>query len=305
MLSLCVPSAPPSNLPVHYPTSTQPINPRPLSISIHFQFFSCKPRCSGFPLPRLIMPPRTGKRKPSATESNHTQDVAPKKTTRAPRKPTIGTAKQGRGKNAANGAGEGKLLGDASKRRKVLVGDAKKQVQNRGNDLIKFINEMKTRPPQVEKNILREELSSEFGPVLPWMNPLSAPQKGSHQNLPDLMLNTLNELESTVEGYEKLVKKETGIKAPTWMHWEQDAKDLNNLGQQGLKMASKIVNHVIMPDLHALPAKPAENASDIEKLAWELIADAIPKRPEETWGKTAQEQLRAFIGVLELHPATQ
>ncbi|KAJ4184570.1 hypothetical protein FALCPG4_003199 [Fusarium falciforme] len=119
------------------------------------------------------------------------------------------------------------------------------------------------------------------------------------------MLNTLNELQNTVEGYEKLVKKETGIKAPTWMHWEQDAKDLNNLGQQGLNMASKIVNHVIMPDLHALPAEPAENASDIEKLAWELIEDAIPKRPEETWGKTAQEQLKAFTGVLKLLPTTQ
>lgn len=34
-----------------------------------------------------------------------------------------------------------------SKRRKILVGDAKKQIQNRGNDLIKFINnEMKKRP---------------------------------------------------------------------------------------------------------------------------------------------------------------
>ncbi|KAJ4169375.1 hypothetical protein NW754_016407 [Fusarium falciforme] len=271
------------------------------------------------------MPPKTRKRKPSATgepseslhialtksrtESNHTEDVAPKKTTRAPRKPTTGTAKQGRGKNAANGAAEGKLSLDGvgtSKRRKILVSDAKKQIQNRGNDLIKFINnEMKTRPPQVEKNILKEELSSELGPVLPWMNLSSAPQKGSPQSLPELMLNTLNELQNTVEGYEKLVKKETGIKAPTWMHWEQDAKDLNNLGQQGLNMASKIVNHVIMPDLHALPAEPAENASDIEKLAWELIEDAIPKRPEETWGKTAREQLKAFTGVLKLLPTTQ
>lgn len=137
------------------------------------------------------------------------------------------------------------------------------------------------------------------------MNPSSALQKESVQSLPELMLNTLNELQNTVEGYEKLVKKDTGIKAPTWMHWEQDAKGLNNLGQKGVNMASKIVNHVIMPDLHALPAKPAENASDIEKLAWELIEDAIPKRPGETWGKTAQEQLKAFTGVLKLLPTTQ
>lgn len=35
----------------------------------------------------------------------------------------------------------------ASKKRKILVSDAKKQIQSRGNDLIKFINnEMKTRP---------------------------------------------------------------------------------------------------------------------------------------------------------------
>ncbi|RSL71665.1 hypothetical protein CEP53_001401 [Fusarium sp. AF-6] len=255
------------------------------------------------------MPPKTRKRKISATESNYTEDVAPKKTNRAPRKPSTGTARQGRGKNTANGANERKLsLGGigTSKRRKILVGDAKKQIQNGGNDLIKFINnETKTRPPQIGKNILKEELSSELGPVLPWMKLSSAPKKVDAQGLPKLMLNTLNELQNTIEGYEKLVKKDTGIKAPTWMHWEQDAKDLNNLGQQGLNMASKIVNHVIMPDLHALPTEPAENASDIEKLAWELIEDAIPKRPEEIWGKTAQEQLKAFTGVLKLLPTTQ
>ncbi|RSL99370.1 hypothetical protein CEP52_009781 [Fusarium oligoseptatum] len=231
------------------------------------------------------MPPKTRKRKASATESNYTEDVVPKKTNRAPRKPSTGTARQGRGKNTANGANEGKLsLGGigTSKRRKILVGDAKKQIQNGGNDLIKFINnEMKTRLPQIGKNILKEDLSSELGPVLPWMKLSSAPQKGDAQGLPKLMLNTLNELQNTIEGYEKLVKKDAGIKAPTWMRWEQDAKDLNNLGQQGLNMA------------------------DIEKMAWELVEDAIPKRPEETWGKAAQEQLKAFTGVLKLLPATQ
>ncbi|KAI8719230.1 hypothetical protein NCS52_00703500 [Fusarium sp. LHS14.1] len=307
--SLCVPSAPPTICQSTTQQALKPLHTRPLPISIHFRFFSCKLHCSGFLLTRFIMPPKTRKRKPSVTESNQTEEVAPKKTTRAPRKPATGTVRQGRGKNAANGAGEGKLVGDGvgtSKRRKILVGDAKKQIQNRGNDLIKFINnEMKTRPPQVEKNILKEELSSELGPFLPWMNLSSAPQKESPQSFPELILNTLNELQNTVEGYEKLVKKDTGIKAPTWMHWEQDVKDLNNLGQQGVNMASKIVNHVIMPDLHALPAKPAENASDIEKLAWELIEDAIPKRPEETWGKTAQEQLKAFAGVLKLLPTAE
>lgn len=137
------------------------------------------------------------------------------------------------------------------------------------------------------------------------MNLLSAPQKNTTQSLPKLMLDTLDGLQSAVEGYEKLVKKDTGIKAPTWMHWEQDVKDLNNLGQQGLSMASRIVNHVIMPDLHALPMEPKDDASDIEKIAWELIEDAIPKRSEETWGKTAQEQLKAFTGVLKLLPITQ
>ncbi|KAJ4315138.1 hypothetical protein N0V84_008526 [Fusarium piperis] len=254
------------------------------------------------------MPP-TRKRKASATESNYTEDVAPKKATSPPRKTAAGTARQGRGRNAANGADEGKPSLDGagtSKRRKIHVSDAKKKIQNRGNDLVKFINnQMKTRLPQVEENTLKKDLSPELGPVLPWMNLSSTSQKENTQSLPKLMLNTLNELQNTVEGYEKLVKKDTGIKAPTWMHWEQDAKDLNNLGQQGLNMTSKIVNHVIMPDLHAPPNEPTENASDIEKLAWELIEDAIPKRLEETWGKTAQEQLKAFTGLLKLLPITQ
>ncbi|KAM0440781.1 hypothetical protein ACHAPT_000082 [Fusarium lateritium] len=256
------------------------------------------------------MPPKSAKRKASATESNVTEEVAPKKTTRAPRKAAAGTAKQGRGKNAVNGADEGSglsLNGAAtSKRRKILVGDAKKQIQNQGNDLIKYIsNEMKARPPQVEKNILKEELSSELGSVLPWMDPSSGQQRGNSQSLPQIMLNTLDELQDTVESYERLAKKDNGIKAPTWMRWEQDVKDLNRLGQQGLNMASKIVNHIIMPDLHALPTEPAGTASDIEKVAWELIEDAIPKTSEEIWGKTAQEQLKAFTGVMKLLPTAQ
>lgn len=74
------------------------------------------------------MPPKTRKRKVSATgefseslhmaltnlraESNQTEDAAPKKATRAPRKATAGSARQGRGKNAAKGADEGYVVVD-------------------------------------------------------------------------------------------------------------------------------------------------------------------------------------------------
>ncbi|KAF4460851.1 60s ribosomal l15 [Fusarium albosuccineum] len=268
------------------------------------------------------MPPKTRKRKASATgefdwslalaqteflvESNLTEDVAPKRATRAPRKPTTGAGRQQRGKNATSVANEVPRLSidvAASKKRKILVGDAKKQIQNQGNDLIKYIStELKARPNRVEKNVLKSELSADLTSVLAWMNPTVESQDGTVQNFPQLMLKALDELQSYVETYETLVEQDSGIRAPTWMRWEQDAKDLGELGKHGLNMASKIINHIIMPDLHTLPTKPEETASDIEKVAWDLIEDAVPDKSEQTWGKAAQGQVKVFAEVLKMAP---
>lgn len=85
------------------------------------------------------------------------------------------------------------------------------------------------------------------------------------------MLKALDDLQSHVSVYEKMVKQDTGIRAPNQMRWLQDAKDLEDMSQHGLQMATKIINHIVMPDLCGLPTKPAETDSGVKEVAWELI----------------------------------
>ncbi|KAJ4271610.1 hypothetical protein NW762_000315 [Fusarium torreyae] len=244
------------------------------------------------------MPPRTRKRKASATESNGTEDAAPKRATRAPRKTETSATNQRRGKNAAR-----ELNDSSKKKRKMLASDAKKQVQKQGSDLVKFIDsEIKARLPRDGGDALVKDLSSELACILPWMSSSPALQKKSVQTYPQLMLKALDQLQGHVDAYDTLVKQDTGIRAPTWMRWGQDAKDLDEMSQYGLEMSSQIINHAIMPDIHGLPDKPAESAAGVENVAWDLIEEALLQISDDTWGKVAQRQVKAFTEVLKLLP---
>ncbi|KAF5021987.1 hypothetical protein F66182_5944 [Fusarium sp. NRRL 66182] len=244
------------------------------------------------------MPPRTRKRKVSAAESNVTEDAAPKTTIWAPREPAAGAANHRRGKNTTS-----KQNNTSRKKRKMLASDAKKQIQKQGDDLDKYIDrETKTNLPRVGGDALTRELSADLALVLPWLSSSPFQQKNKTQSYPQLMLKALNEIQCHVDAYEALVKQDSGIRVPSWAQWEKDAKDLDEMSQHALNMSSKIINHFIMPDLHRLPAKPAESSTGIENVAWDLIEEALPKVSDKTWGKTAQGQLKAFIEVLRLLP---
>ncbi|KAM0353702.1 hypothetical protein ACHAPU_001719 [Fusarium lateritium] len=157
--------------------------------------------------------------------------------------------------------------------------------------------------PRVDRDILAQELSPDLVSILPWMISSPALQKNT-QSYPQMMLKALDELQGHVEAYDALVKQDMGIRAPNWMRWGQDVKDLEEMNSHGLKMASKIINHVIMPDLHPLPTKPP-GAIGIEDVAWDLIEEAIPDASDNTWGKVAQCHLKAFSEVLKLLPTEQ
>ncbi|KAF4344659.1 60s ribosomal l15 [Fusarium beomiforme] len=228
------------------------------------------------------MPPRTRKR--NATESNGTEDAAPKKTTRAPRN---------------TGA-------SSNKRRKVFSVVARNRIEKQGSDFVKFIDrEIKTRIPRVGSDIFKKDLSPDLAAILPYAISSSALRIQNTQTYPKMMLKALDELQNGIKTYEELVKQDGIIKTPNWMRWEQDAKDLEEMSKHTLTVASKIVNHVIMPDLHELPPKPPENASGVDIVAWDLIEEGLPKMPDDIWGKVAQGHLKAFTQVLKALPTEE
>ncbi|KAG5663805.1 hypothetical protein KAF25_006390 [Fusarium avenaceum] len=244
------------------------------------------------------MPPHTRKRKASATEIDGDEDAVPKKSTRAPRKTTTNATNRRKGKHATSECSD-----SSKKKRKPVARDAKSQIRKQGDDLIKFIDEVKTGIPRVDVGVLMNELSPDLTSVLPWMSSSPVLQKNTRSH-PQLMLKALDDLQEHVEAYNSLVKHDLGIKAPNWMRWGKDAKDLEEMNKHGLKMASEIVNHMIMPDLHRLPTKPP-SATGLEDVAWDLIEEAMPDESDNTWGKIAQGHLKAFTEVSRLLPTDE
>ncbi|KAF9769159.1 hypothetical protein IL306_013486 [Fusarium sp. DS 682] len=172
-----------------------------------------------------------------------------------------------------------------------------------GSEFMKFIDrEIKTRIPRVGKDILKKDLFPDLAVILPYASSSSTLKTQNTKAYPKMMLKALDELQNGVKTYDELVKQDSKIKAPNWMRWEQDVKDLEELGKHSLAMASKIINHVIMPDLHELPPKPLDNASGVGIVAWDLIEEGIPKMSDDIWGKVAQGHLKAFTEVLKALP---
>jgi len=146
-----------------------------------------------------------------------------------------------------------------------------------------------------------KEFPSDLATVLPWMRSTPASAKKT-PGYPQLMLKALDDLRSNVDAYERLVKKDTGIEVPNWMRWRQDAKDLEDLSQRGLEMATQIIDHVVMPHMYELPTKPEDTESGVDEVAWELIEEALPETSDDVWGKLAQGHLKAFTELLKLLP---
>ncbi|KAF4449454.1 hypothetical protein F53441_7316 [Fusarium austroafricanum] len=234
------------------------------------------------------MPPQTRKRKASAMESDE-EEAAPRKTARATRKPATKTANQRKGESD----------------RRMAASGAKTQIKKQGCDLSKSIDgEIKTRCPRIDSDVLTKDLSPDLAAILPWMDFPPAQQKDA-QSYPKMVLKALDDLHTHIDTYEKLVRQDTKIKAPNWMRWEQDVKDLEEMSKHSLTSASRIINHVIMPDLHELPTKPPESATGVENVAWELIEEALPDMSDDIWGKVAQGHLKAFTEILKVLPVEE
>ncbi|KAF5713866.1 60s ribosomal l15 [Fusarium mundagurra] len=235
------------------------------------------------------MPPRARKRRASAT------DAPPRKTTRAPRKSGARGTNQRRGKNFMRATNA-----SSNKRRKVFSVEAKSRIKKQGSDFVKFIDkEAHTRVPRIGIEILKKDISPDLAGVLPWTISSSALQRQSTQPYPKMILKALDNLQSDVRTYAGLVKQDNKIRAPNWMRWQQDINDLEDVSKHSLAMASKMINHFIMPDSHELPPIPSEGAGGVEHVAWDLIEEALPKMPDDIWGKIAQGHLKAFTGDLD------
>lgn len=109
----------------------------------------------------------------------------------------------------------------------------------------------------------------------------------------------LGQLKETIELYKALAScRDNAIAKPDWMHWEQDQRDLKDLNQYAMTTAARTINHLIIPNPKSPVSVLPKRASTVEKVAWEIFDNVRPKRMDTTWGRIAQEQVRAFTGIL-------
>jgi hypothetical protein len=83
------------------------------------------------------------------------------------------------------------------------------------------------------------------------------------------------------------------------MRWTQDIRDLRSLNIQAFELAVKITEQGIIGAVtgSAAPLQASRRAGDLEKLAWEMLEEAMPFDGEATWGSVANVQLKALIAL--------
>ncbi|KAH6900084.1 hypothetical protein B0T10DRAFT_14708 [Thelonectria olida] len=249
------------------------------------------------------MPRGPAKKRVHNSDNNDSEDSAPKKTKRPSRK--ANTAQTNRsGGSTARGTECSTDATASKKKKKIGASDVKEQIRKQGDDLVSFI-ETQLRGhsnTKCEMTPIDEELVASLTSVSPWVtSPPVSSQALAYP--PQLHERALDELYAVIESYEKLNVQSTGIKKPTWMRWEKDGKELTELNEHAMGFAACNVNFTVMPGLRGSMAEPPANAGDIHRMAWELVEEGRPKKGEETWGTTAQGQVKAFREVLRLLPS--
>lgn len=102
-----------------------------------------------------------------------------------------------------------------------------------------------------------------------------------------------------VADYKTSASQKSTVQKPDWMRWEQDKKDLTELNQLTMTTAARTINSLIIPNAISSLTNPPKEAGVVEKVAWELFDDVRPEKMDNTWGKMAQAQFKAFAGILK------
>ena len=118
-------------------------------------------------------------------------------------------------------------------------------------------------------------------------------------SVPELIGQYLNDCLAIANDLRSMSKRSTGIKQPEWMCWKQDIKDLNYLNRRAFDLGRKIVEQNILGAVNGKtpPLQMSRRAGDVEKLAWEMFKDVMPRAGEATWGTVANAQLRALVAM--------
>ncbi|RDA93198.1 hypothetical protein CP533_3152 [Ophiocordyceps camponoti-saundersi (nom. inval.)] len=113
----------------------------------------------------------------------------------------------------------------------------------------------------------------------------------------------LASFQALAKEYEALNSSDNKVQRPARLQWDQDRNDLEALNRGATGAAFRVLNGIVMPSASVVDAGAKDKVggeSDVDALAYELLAEARAKPGDATWGTIAQGYMRALSGVAEL-----
>lgn len=108
------------------------------------------------------------------------------------------------------------------------------------------------------------------------------------------------EFRAVAREYSRLSEGSSTAKMPSWLRWEKDSADLDELNRRMLTQATMLVEQQVVPS--SVGVEPDMGEDDVEHIAWELLEDAHPRKGAETWGSMAEAMLQSMCSITALLP---
>ncbi|KAH8178152.1 hypothetical protein LIA77_03234 [Sarocladium implicatum] len=188
-----------------------------------------------------------------------------------------------------------KAAGSTQKRGLTAI-NAKTEIQKHADKLLELLNEGGRVRSNITEATPLQELRNEHKEIL---KATSDGRHSCHLNIPEMSSQIINDCVATASAYKSMSKRNTGIKQPDWMRWPQDIKDLKSLNRHVFELAKNIVEQNLLGAVNgkAAPMLMSRRLGDLEKMAWEMLEDVMPRDGEATWGTVANTQLRALVAL--------
>lgn len=147
------------------------------------------------------------------------------------------------------------------------------------------------------------DLSANASSLFPYLGS-AGPDDKAAMKLPNetykSAMRLLTKYRAAAREYGQLSERSGIAKMPTWLRWEKDSAELDELNTRMLAIATSFVWQQVVPG--AAEAQPDPGQDDVEQIAWELLEDAHAQQGAETWGNIAETMMQNMRGIMALLP---
>ncbi|GAB0145364.1 hypothetical protein EsHS_00005795 [Epichloe bromicola] len=193
-----------------------------------------------------------------------------------------------------------------NKKTRASTFEVKQSMKRTADDLKKYIKTEMSSKSQTEKSPLIElvasvEMSGDTVHLFPY---LSSAYPGKAVGLADDVyknaMDLVAEYRAVAREYSRLSEGSSTAKMPSWLRWEKDSADLDELNKRMLTQATMLVEQQVVPS--SIGVEPYTGEDDVEQIAWELLEDAHPRKAKmgalkyvEELQKKKQSDLMSFL----------